>query len=121
MTNPDDTVISRFEKALVLRNGAHFELTLIVSGASELSARAIANATQLCEENMQGRYHLSVVDLHEAPASVLSGQVVAAPTLVKTQPLPMRKFVGDLSHTENVLDALGLPRSDEGRQTAELR
>jgi circadian clock protein KaiB len=121
MTAPDDTVISRFEKALVLRDEAHFELTLIVSGASELSARAIANATKLCEENMQGRYHLSVVDLHEAPASVLSGQVVAAPTLVKTQPLPMRKFVGDLSHTENVLAALGLPAPDKQRQIEELQ
>ncbi|MDP9441363.1 MAG: hypothetical protein M3P34_04120 [Actinomycetota bacterium] len=120
MTTPDDTVTSRFEKALVLRDEAHFELTLIVSGASELSARAIANAKQLCEDNMQGRYHLSVVDLHEAPASVLSGQVVAAPTLVKTQPLPMRKFVGDLSHTEKVLNALGLPASPEAPRVDKL-
>jgi circadian clock protein KaiB len=110
MTTPDDT-ISRFEEALAARGDEHFELTLIVSGASDLSARAIANANQLCEENMHGRYHLSVVDLHEAPASGISGQVMAAPTLVKTQPLPMRKFVGDLSRTEHVLDALGLPAS----------
>ena len=109
MTTPNDHAINRLERALALRDDARFELTLIVSGASELSARAIANATSLCEGHMKGRYHLSVVDLHEAPASVLSGQVVAAPTLVKTQPLPMRKFVGDLSHTENVLAALGLP------------
>lgn len=119
MTDTDDTVISSFEKALALRDEAHVELTLIVSGASELSARAIANANRLCEEHMRGRYHLSVVDLHEAPASVLTGQVVAAPTLVKTQPLPMRKFVGDLSRTDQVLRALGLPVSSEAPRVVE--
>ncbi len=107
--SPDGSAVSRFEEAAAVRASMVFELTLIVSGASELSARAIANATQLCDTHMSGRYHLSVVDLHEAPASVLSGQVLAAPTLVKTQPLPMQKFVGDLSRTDRVLAALGLP------------
>ncbi|MGK2947218.1 MAG: circadian clock KaiB family protein, partial [Acidimicrobiales bacterium] len=83
MTSPHDSMTARFDEAAALRASTTFELTLIVSGASELSARAIANTTDLCETHMAGRYHLSVVDLHEAPASVLSGQVLAAPTLVK--------------------------------------
>lgn len=112
MTTPHDATLRRFEDALVARDAAIVELTLIVSGASDLSARAIANATSLCEDHLAGRYHLSVVDLHEAPASVPSGQVLAAPTLVKTQPLPQRKFVGDLSHTDKVLLALGLRAPD---------
>lgn len=105
----NDAALRRMEEAVARRDEAHVELTLIVSGASDLSARAIANATALCEEHLGGRYHLSVVDLHEAPASVAAGQVLAAPTLVKTQPLPLRKFVGDLSRADKVLRALGLP------------
>lgn len=101
--------LTRLKEAAALRAESIVELTLIVSGASDLSARAIANATLLCETHMAGRYHLSVVDLHEAPASVLSGQVLAAPTLVKTRPLPVQKFVGDLSRPERILAALGLP------------
>jgi circadian clock protein KaiB len=113
VTEPGDlTTLHRFEEAAAERVGVTFELTLIVSGASDLSARAIANATLLCETHLPGHYHLSVVDLHEAPASVLSGQVLAAPTLVKTQPLPMQKFVGDLSRTQRVIAALGLPAAD---------
>lgn len=112
MSTPNDAILGRFREALVRRDEAQIELTLIVTGASDLSARAIANAKLLCEEHMKGRYHLSVVDLHEAPASVVSGQILAAPTLVKTQPLPMRKFVGDLSCPEKVLAALGLPGPD---------
>jgi circadian clock protein KaiB len=112
MTDPQEGTIRRFETALALRAEAQVELTLIVSGASDLSARAIANATRLCEAHLAGRYHLAIVDLHEAPASVLSGHVLAAPTLVKTHPLPQRKFVGDLSRADKVLVALGLPVSD---------
>jgi circadian clock protein KaiB len=112
MTASNDSTVTRFEEAVAARSEERIELTLIVSGASDLSARAIANATLLCEAYMKGRYHLAVVDLHEAPASVVSGQVLAAPTLVKTQPLPIRKFVGDLSRTEHVLAALGLSALD---------
>jgi circadian clock protein KaiB len=36
--------------------------------------------------------------------------VLAAPTLVKSHPLPVRLLVGDLSHTEKVLSALGIAR-----------
>ncbi|MCW3014307.1 MAG: circadian clock protein KaiB [Solirubrobacterales bacterium] len=86
-----------------------YELTLFVSGASDLSARAIANARQLCESHLHGRYHLAVVDVHEDPAAVLSSQVLAAPTLIKHRPLPVRRLVGDLSHTDKVLLALDLP------------
>jgi circadian clock protein KaiB len=100
---------ARLEEAAARRAATTFDLTLIVSGASALSRRAIENATLLCETHMAGRYHLSVVDLSEAPASVAHGQVLAAPTLVKTWPLPVQKFVGDLSRTDGVLAALGLP------------
>jgi circadian clock protein KaiB len=85
-----------------------YELTLFVSGASDLSARAIANARELCDIHLDGRYHLAVVDVHEDSATVLSSGVIATPTLVKNRPLPVRKVVGDLSHTDRVLLALEL-------------
>lgn len=108
MSTPGDATLKRFEDALAQRDASWYELTLIVSGASALSARAIANARRLCDTHLEGRYHLSVVDLHEEPASAAGEHVLAAPTLVKNRPLPVRKFVGDLSHTDRVLLALGL-------------
>jgi circadian clock protein KaiB len=109
MTAPHDSTIERFEDELAALDEACYELTLFVSGASELSARAIANARQLCDTHLAGRYHLTVVDVHEDPAAVISSRVVAAPTLVKNRPLPVRKLVGDLSQTVKVLLALELP------------
>jgi circadian clock protein KaiB len=88
-----------------------WELTLFVSGASNLSARAIANTTALCETHLGARYQLGVLDVHEDPAAALSNGVLATPTLVKTWPLPVRKTVGDLSRTQRVLLALDLPNA----------
>ena len=86
-----------------------YRLTLFVSGASELSARAIADARRLCDNHLGGRGHLSVVDVHEDPAAALTSRVIAAPTLVRNLPLPVRRHVGDLSRTDKVLLALDLP------------
>jgi circadian clock protein KaiB len=86
-----------------------YELTLFVSGASDLSARAIASAKELCEIHLEGPYHLSVIDVHEDSAAVLDSDVRVAPTLIKHLPLPARRVVGDVSDTEKVLRALELP------------
>jgi circadian clock protein KaiB len=89
-------------------DGPRPQLMLFVSGASDLSARAIASATELCDVRLGGRYRLSVVDVHGDPAATLSSGVHAAPTLVRTVPLPMRRFVGDLSDADAVLSRLGI-------------
>jgi circadian clock protein KaiB len=112
MTESQELMARRLEDALVARDESWYELTLIVCGASQLSTRAIANARLFCEKYLEGRYHLSIVDLHEHPSSALNGQVLAAPTLVKNQPLPVQKFVGDLSNTERLQAVLGLRTPD---------
>jgi circadian clock protein KaiB len=95
---------------------AEFEFTLFVSGASDLSARAIANARKLFDTHIAGRYALSVVDIYEDPAAVLSHQVLAIPTLIKHRPAPVRRLVGDLSRSADVLLALGLAKPSGARR-----
>jgi circadian clock protein KaiB len=84
------------------------ELTLYVNGASDLSARAIANARLLCDNSPGGPYRLTLCDVAEDLGALRANQILAVPTLVKTHPLPMRKVVGDLSRPGRVLSALGL-------------
>jgi circadian clock protein KaiB len=86
-----------------------YELTLFVSGASELSARAITNATQLCDAHLPGRHRLSVLDVHDDATGVAHQRVFALPTLVRDRPLPVRRITGDLSDSDDVLLALLLP------------
>lgn len=116
MTGPHDGTLRRFEAGLDATSTETYELTLYVSGASDLSVRAIANARALCDTHLKGRHHLQVVDMHEDPAAFISGWVLATPTLVKSLPLPVRKLVGDLSRTERVLLALDIALPEGPRE-----
>jgi circadian clock protein KaiB len=92
-------------------DAGRYEFLLFVSGASKLSVRAIADTRRLCDLHLAGRYHLSVVDIHEA-RTVLRPGLLVSPTLIKTQPQPERKHVGDLSNAAKVLEVLGIRATD---------
>ena len=100
-----------FERALRTQPAAEqYLLRLYVTGTTPRSARAIHNIRAICEEKLQGRYELEVIDIYQHPEQ--AKQVVVTPTLVKSLPLPVRKLIGDLSDAERVLVGLDvLPRS----------
>ena len=100
------TIAERLEARLAESASSHYALTLFVTGASDLSGRAIINIRALCEEHLAGRYTLHVVDVHKDPQLMSSYDLVAAPALIKEAPLPKRMLVGDLSDTRRVLAAL---------------
>lgn len=90
-------------------------LKLFVSGATPRSVRAIANLGRILERHLAGGYDLEVIDLYLHPEAAREHQVVAAPTLVKLAPDPVRRIIGDLSDVERVLSGLGVePRTEPG-------
>jgi circadian clock protein KaiB len=98
-----------FEKALKdTQQDAIYVLCLYVTGLTPRSQRAIDNIKKLCEENIKGRYELEVIDIYQQPALAQESQIIAAPTLIKKLPLPLRKFIGDMSNKEQILVGLGV-------------
>lgn len=85
-----------------------YELRLYVTGATPSSGRAIANLKALCEEHLQDRYDLEVVDVYQQPRRAEEDGILATPTLIKRLPLPLRRLVGDLSDSDHVLLRLDL-------------
>ena len=85
-----------------------YVLHLYVAGLSPRSQSAIANIRKICESHLPGSYELVIKDIYQNPIFARDGQILAAPTLVKKLPLPLRRFVGDLSRTERVLAGLDL-------------
>ncbi len=83
-------------------------LRLFVTGMTARSAQAVKNLQAICDECLAGRYDLDVIDIYQQPVLAKGEQIVAAPTLIKKFPLPMRRLVGDLSNREHVLAGLGL-------------
>jgi circadian clock protein KaiB len=103
-----------FEEALkstALRR-AKYILRLYVSGSSERSLKAVQNLKKLCEEHLPD-YDLEVIDIYKDPAAARDEQIIAAPTLVKKLPEPLRKFVGDLSNTKKILVGLDVYERQE--------
>jgi circadian clock protein KaiB len=85
-----------------------WELRLYVAGQTPKSITALANLRRICEQHMQGRYQIEVIDLVQNPRLAQGDQILAIPTLVRRLPEPMRKIIGDLSNTERVLVGLDL-------------
>lgn len=117
--NPDDKrplktklrdATGAFEEALkrkALRR-AKYILRLYVTGSTGRSLRAVHNLKKICEEHLPNDYDLEVIDIYNDPEAARAEQIIAAPTLVRKLPLPIRKFVGDLSNTKKVLVGLDI-------------
>jgi circadian clock protein KaiB len=88
--------------------GVPYLLQLYIAGTTSQSARAVANIRKICEEHLKGHYELDVVDISQHPALAQGEQIIAAPTLIKKFPLPMRRFIGDMSQTARILHGLDL-------------
>ena len=81
-------------------------LRLYITGTTARSRRAVENISALCEQHLDGRYDLEVVDVYQQPELAAREQLLAAPTLIKKLPLPLRRLVGDLSDHDRVLAGL---------------
>jgi circadian clock protein KaiB len=111
-THNSDHALEALEQAAKESDIEEYVLRLYVTGTTPKSLRAIKNLRQVCEEHLQGRYVLEVIDLYKQPVQATEDQIVAVPTLIKQLPEPLRKIIGDMSDTERVLAGLNLrPKS----------
>lgn len=85
-----------------------WQLRLYIAGQSPKSVTALANIKRVCEEELKGRHRLEVVDLLKHPKLAVQDQIVAIPTLVRKLPPPLRKLIGDLSHSNRIVVGLEL-------------
>jgi|SRR6266496_4943851 len=93
--------------------GEHYRLRLYITGASARSARAIRNIKVFCEEYLGGRYSLEIIDIYQNPVLAKGEQILAAPTLIRYLPPPVRRFIGDMSRTEKLLLGMDLRREPD--------
>jgi circadian clock protein KaiB len=92
---------------------ARYFLRLFVTGSTPKSGRAIQNIRAICDEKLQGRYDLEVIDIHQHPENAGEERVLVTPTLIKKLPLPVCRIIGDLSDKDRVLAALGIVESQK--------
>jgi circadian clock protein KaiB len=100
----------RFEEALNRKatRRAEYILILYVTGSTPRSLKAISNLKRFCEEHFPDDYELEIIDIYKNPEAVRDENIIAAPTLIKKLPAPLRRFVGDLSNRQKLLVGMGL-------------
>lgn len=101
----NEAMAASFEQVIAQQDQQHYCLRLYLAGTTPRSLQSLKNLKALCEDYLQGRYELEVIDVYQTP---LKDDILAIPTLIKQLPLPMRRIIGDLSDTEKVLMGLDL-------------
>lgn len=100
----------QFELAIEQAKNENYLLRLYVTGSTPQSVLAVTNIKKICEEHLKGRYDLEVIDLYQKPTLAQGEQIIAAPTLIKKLPPPLRRIIGDMSNLERVLVGLDLQK-----------
>ncbi|WP_439629617.1 circadian clock KaiB family protein [Gemmata sp.] len=104
----DEDSAAAFERLAAAHDRAEYLLRLYVAGVTPRSQETLARIQAVCEEHLRGRYRLEVVDVRQQPDLARAGQVVVLPTLIKVLPPPLRRLVGTLRDTEEVLRGLDI-------------
>jgi circadian clock protein KaiB len=99
---------SRSRGKATRRKMGKYLLRLYVTGTTGRSMRAIENVRRICEEHLRGLYDLEVVDIYKNLPLARGDQIIAAPTLIKRLPEPLRRLIGDMSDEQRVLLGLDL-------------
>lgn len=102
----------KFEAALnrTSKRAAPYSFCLYVTGSTPRSLKAVYNLKRFCEEHLSNEYDLEVIDIYKDPDAARAEQIIAAPTLIKKLPAPLRRFVGDLSNTQKLLSGLDIDK-----------
>jgi circadian clock protein KaiB len=107
-SNKKSRTTRKFEKILKSADPDKYVLKLYVSGMTPRSRIAIRNLQKICDEHLKGFYELEVIDIYQQPTLARGEQIIAAPTLIKKLPEPVRRLIGDMSKTDRVLLGLDL-------------
>jgi len=108
MKKRTDDAAGKLEKKAKEMKKEQYVLKLYVTGMTPRSMKAITNIRGICEEHLKGRYELEIIDIFQQPVLTKGEQIIAAPTLIKKLPLPLRRFIGDMSDDEKILIGLDL-------------
>ena len=99
------------------RKSLKYVLRLYVAGVSPRSEEAIRAVTAMCEEHLAGRYDLQIIDIYQQPTLLKGEQIIAAPTLIRKLPLPLRKLIGSMADEEKMLVGLDLRPKESDAET----
>lgn len=107
-TSRENTAARTAKRERRAKDPSTYVLRLYITGSTPRAKAAIMKVKNFCEQHLKEHYQLDVIDIYQQPAYAREEQIIAAPTLVKKTPQPLKRLVGDFSNTSRVMTALGL-------------
>ncbi len=101
------TIQETLEESIKRSEKGHYVLRLFVAGVTPKSLKAIKNVKKLLDDYCQD-CELEIIDIYQNPIIAKDGHIIAAPTLIKDFPLPVKKFIGDMSDVNKLILGLDL-------------
>jgi circadian clock protein KaiB len=96
------------------REKAVFRLTLYVAGTAAHAATTEDHLRRICADRLApDDCEITVVDVLEAVGEADAARILVTPTVIRTEPAPVLRVIGDLSATAELARALGLPDRGE--------
>ncbi len=112
-TTAQKRTASSRQKSAAKRPAVRYALRLYITGQTPRSLQSVENLRALCDKYIPNQFDLEVVDIYQQPAMAAAGQIIAAPTLIKSMPLPLRRLVGDFSDQNRVILGLDIRLNEE--------
>lgn len=92
-----------------------YRFTLYLAGDGLRSRAAKGALRRLCERRLPpDGYEITVIDVLAAVEQADTARILVTPTIVRTHPLPVVRVIGDLSVSDRLAEAVGLPPAYEG-------
>jgi len=114
----NNEIAKKPENGEMKKKGERYILKLFVAGITPRSTNAILNLKKICREYMDDLCDIEIIDIYQQPDLARKEEIFAAPTLIKKLPLPLRKFIGDLSDTQKILVGFDIiPKTEEDRNS----
>jgi circadian clock protein KaiB len=105
--------VATTKRKTAAKRSARYALRLYITGQTPRSRQSVENLRALCDKYIPNQFDLEVVDIYQQPAMAAAGQIIAAPTLIKSMPLPLRRLVGDFSDQHRVILGLDIKPDEE--------
>lgn len=105
---PPEDISEECERVLTGKRSECYVLRLYIAGNTLRSQTAVENVRKICDEYLKGRYDLEIIDIYQERTKNPADLVLAAPTLIKELPPPLRRITGDMTNNKQILESLDL-------------
>ncbi|MDX1953082.1 MAG: circadian clock KaiB family protein [Verrucomicrobiota bacterium] len=85
-----------------------YRFKLFIKGGQEGNQNLVQRLNQGFSTHLTSGFELEVVDIDLHPEELEKNHVLAVPMLIKCEPQPLRRLIGDFTNIQKILISIGI-------------